>query len=86
MPILLPIIDLLGVSRITFGVMVTINILIGTITPPFGVSLFIMTNIAKIPFERVVKSSVPFYIPLILALLAITYIPAFTLWLPNLLY
>lgn len=85
-PILLPIIDLLGVSRITFGVMVTINILIGTITPPFGVSLFIMTNIAKIPFERVVKSSVPFYIPLILALLAITYIPAFTLWLPNLLY
>jgi TRAP-type C4-dicarboxylate transport system permease large subunit len=60
------------------------NLLIGATTPPFGVILFIMMDIAKISFGRMIQAMLPFYIPLGLALLIITYWPALVLWLPRL--
>lgn len=84
-PILLPIIDALMISRLQFGVMVTINILIGTITPPFGVGLFIMSAISNLSIPKVFKAAIPFMIPLVIALLCITYVPFFTTWLPSIL-
>ena len=84
-PILFPIMTALGVSPLQFGVMMTINILIGTITPPFGVGLFIMSAISGLSIPKIFKAALPFFIPLLAALICITYIPWFTTWLPGLL-
>lgn len=83
-PILLPVMDALMVSRIQFGVMVTINILVGTMTPPFGLGLFIMTSVSKLSIGQILKATKPFFIPVLAALLAITYIPILSTWLPSL--
>lgn len=84
-PILLPIIDSLGIDRLHFGIIMTYNLLLGMVTPPVGIGLFIMSSVGKIPFEQMVKAILPFYIPLFIALVLITFIPSITLWLPNLL-
>ena len=83
--LLLPIIDAIGVSRLQFGVIHTFNLLIGMCTPPVGVGLMIMSTISGLSFTKVVKSFVPFFIPLVISLLVITYIPAVTTWLPSVL-
>ncbi|MCM3569041.1 TRAP transporter large permease [Neobacillus mesonae] len=84
-PILLPIIDSLGIDRIHFGIVMCYNLLIGMATPPVGLGLYVMSRVGKIPFESIVKSIIPFYIPLIIALVLITYFPQLSLWLPSLL-
>jgi TRAP-type C4-dicarboxylate transport system permease large subunit len=61
------------------------NLLIGATTPPFGILLFIMMDIAKVSFARLIRAMLPFYLPLGLALLLITYWPGLVLWLPRLL-
>lgn len=85
LPILLPIIDAFGIDRLHFGVLMTCNTLIGLATPPVGLGLFVMASITDLEINDIVKAMLPFYIPLIIALLVITYVPAFTLWLPDLL-
>ena len=60
-----------------------LNLLIGALTPPFGVILFICKHIAEITFEQMVKATLPFYVPLALMLLVITYVPQLSLWLPS---
>ncbi|MFS8580467.1 MAG: TRAP transporter large permease subunit, partial [Novibacillus thermophilus] len=62
------------------------NLLIGMATPPVGLGLYVMSSVGKISFEKMVKAILPFYIPLIAALLILTYIPALSLWLPQLLF
>lgn len=84
-PLLLPIIDAVGVDRLQFGVIHTFNLLIGMCTPPVGVGLMIMSTISGLPFSKVVKSFIPFFIPLVIALLIITYVPVVTTWLPAVL-
>lgn len=85
-PVLLPIIDALMISRIQFGVLVTLNIMIGMCTPPVGVGLFIMSNVAKMRFEEVVGTMKHFYLPLVIALLLVTFLPWFSTWLPSVLF
>lgn len=82
-PLLLPIIDTLGVDRIHFGVITTFNALIGYTTPPVGVGLFVMSSITDLKLNQVVKAFKPFYVMLLICLLLVTYIPALTLWLPS---
>jgi tripartite ATP-independent transporter DctM subunit len=82
-PLLLPIIDSFGINRIQFGVWSTLNILIGSTTPPVGVCLFIMCSITDLKMTQVVKAMIPYYIPLLIALLLVTFIPFLTLWLPS---
>ena len=84
-PLLLPIVDAIGVSRLQFGVIHTFNLLIGMCTPPVGVGLMIMSTISGLKFSKVVKSFIPFFIPLVISLLIITYIPIVTTWLPSIL-
>jgi len=84
--ILLPTLRVMNVDLVHFGVVMVLNIMIGVITPPFGLSLYIVTEIADIPFERAVKAILPFIIPLIIVLLLITYIPGLVTFLPNLVY
>jgi TRAP-type transport system large permease protein len=84
-PALLPLILALGIDPVHFGLVMIFNLLIGAVTPPFGVILFIMMDIAKIGFGRLLRSMWPFYIPLALALLLLTYWSDLSLWLPRLL-
>lgn len=85
-PLLLPILAALDVNLIHFGVIHTLVGLLGTTTPPVGSGLMIMATVTKMKFSDVVKSIIPFWIPLFIALLLITYIPQLTLWLPNLIF
>ena len=82
-PALLPVIKLYEIDPVHFGLGMILNLLIGAITPPFGVILFICKHIAEITFEQMVKATLPFYVPLALMLLVITYVPQLSLWLPS---
>ncbi len=83
-PMLLPVIDAYGIDRVHFGIILQLGLLIGTVTPPMGIGLYIMVEVGKVPFERVTMACVPFLIPLVVVLIALTFVPALSLWLPNL--
>lgn len=85
-PILLPVAMALGVDPVHFGLIICLNLLIAIMTPPMGIGLFVAASVAGTTPERILREIVPFYIPLILALAAITAIPQITLWLPNLVF
>lgn len=84
-PILLPIMDELGIDRIHFGIVMSYNLLLGMITPPVGLGLYVISRVGNVKFEEVVKNVIPFYIPLLIALIIITFFPQVTLWLPSIL-
>lgn len=84
-PVMLPLAAKLGLDPIHFGIILIFNLLIGIITPPMGVGLFILSNITGLKVEEVFKGCVPFLAPLLLCLLLITYVPQLSLFLPNLL-
>ncbi len=82
-PILLPIALKLGVDPIHFGLILTLNLMIGLLHPPLGMVLFVLSRVAKLSVERTTMAILPWLIPLFAALLAITFIPELTLWLPR---
>ena len=82
-PVLVPVMTALGVDPVHFGIIMVINLLIGTLTPPFGILLFVMSEVAKVEYKPLLRQIAPFYIPLFLFLIVITYLPALTLILPN---
>lgn len=83
-PILVPIITQLGMSPITFGVLMTVNLCLGLLTPPVGVCLLLGSQMAGSKFEKAVVSMLPFFVVGLIVLLLTTYVPALTLWLPGL--
>ncbi|WP_216827492.1 TRAP transporter large permease [Alkalihalobacterium elongatum] len=84
-PILLPIMLHIGVDPTTFGVFMTVNLAIGLFTPPVGLNLYVASGIARIPLKDITRGTIPFLIASIIVLLLITYIPALSNWLPDLL-
>ena len=82
-PILLPIVLKLGIDPIQFGIIMTLNLMVGLLHPPLGMVLFVLARISKLSVERTTMAILPWLVPLLVALLAITYIPAITLWLPQ---
>jgi tripartite ATP-independent transporter DctM subunit len=84
-PVLIPTAQALGVDMVHFGVMVVVNIMIGLITPPYGLLLFIMTRIAEVPLRDLVRDTMPFLMSMLVALALITFVPGLVLWLPRLL-
>ncbi|MCU4296435.1 TRAP transporter large permease [Brevibacterium permense] len=84
-PILVPILIGVGVDMTTIGVFMTVNLAIGLFTPPVGLNLYVGAGIGKVKLEEVVRGIMPFLICAIIALLLITYIPAISNWLPDLL-
>lgn len=82
-PILIPTAKLLGIDMVHFGLVVTVNLMIGLITPPYGLLLFIMANITGESIKRIVTESLPFLAVMIGALMFITYVPDAVLWLPR---
>ena len=85
-PILLPIATSIGMDPIQFGVMMILNLGIGLITPPVGGVLFVTSGITGLKIERLTKCMLPCYAVMVLALLLITYIPAISLAIPNMIY
>jgi len=85
LPVLLPIANGLGLNLVHFGVMVVLNLMIGQVTPPFGVCLFVISDVNKVRLENLYKSILPFLLPLIATLALVTYLPSIVTWLPNLL-
>ncbi len=83
-PILLPVVQEIGMDPVHFGIIMMLNLGIGLVTPPVGSVLFVGAAVGKVPVETAVKTIWPFYGALIAALLVITYVPAVSLWLPGL--
>lgn len=84
-PVLIPAAKALGVDLVHFGVVVVVNIMLGLITPPYGLLLFVMTRIANVPIKDIVRDVMPFLFAMIGALALITFVPETVLWLPRLL-
>jgi tripartite ATP-independent transporter DctM subunit len=82
-PMLLPAAKLLGVDLVHFGVLVVLNMMIGLITPPFGMLLFVTKALTGIPIGEMIKEGLPFLVMLLGLLLAITCFPQIVLWLPQ---
>lgn len=85
-PVLLPLAVASGVDPVHFGVIMILNLMIGLLTPPVGMVLYVLSRVSSIPFERCMRGTLPFLVPLIVALLMVTFIPALSMWLPELIY
>jgi len=85
-PVFLPVIQSVGIDPVHFGLVMVLNLMIGTLTPPVGIVLFVVARVANLPFEVVTKATAPFLIPLIAVLALITVFPPLVLWLPNLVF
>jgi len=83
-PVLLPTAEALHIDMVHFGIIVVVNIMLGLITPPYGLLLFIMTNIAQVPLRDIVRDVMPFLFAMVVALAIITFVPETVLWLPRL--
>ncbi|MCC2687317.1 MAG: transporter large permease [Rhizobiaceae bacterium] len=84
-PVFIPTAEALGLDLVHFGVVVVVNIMLGLVTPPYGLLLFIMTRIAEVPLRELVRDVLPFLWAMLAALGLITFFPALVLWLPRLL-
>jgi C4-dicarboxylate transporter, DctM subunit len=84
-PVLIPTAEALGIDMVHFGVVVVVNIMLGLITPPYGLLLFIMTNISGAPLRHIVRDTLPFLFAMLAVLLLISFVPGIVLWLPRLL-
>jgi tripartite ATP-independent transporter DctM subunit len=83
-PILVPVAIKLGIDPVQFGLIFILNLMIGTITPPVGVVLYVVSNIAQVPFARMSVVILPYLLPLLIVLAAVSLWPPLTTWLPKL--
>ena len=82
-PIIIPPLVSVGIDPIHLGVVFVFTIMIGLITPPMGLSLFMVSKVAKVPIMDVVREVAPYYVPLVATMFIITYVPSVVLWIPN---
>ena len=85
-PVFMPIIAKLGIDPVHFGLVMVLNLMIGLMTPPVGMVLFILQKVSGLSFESTVKAVLPWLWPLLATLALITYVPQLVLWLPGILY
>lgn len=83
-PVFIPAAQALGIDLVHFGVVVVVNIMLGLVTPPYGMLLFIMTNISGAPMRDIIRDCLPFLAGMVLCLALITFFPDLVLWLPRL--
>jgi C4-dicarboxylate transporter, DctM subunit len=82
-PVFIPAAQALGIDMVHFGVMVVVNVMLGLVTPPYGLLLFVMASITGVPLRAIVREVMPFLALMIVALAVITFVPAAVLWLPR---
>jgi C4-dicarboxylate transporter DctM subunit len=85
-PLIFPVAMKLGIDPIHLGIIITVNMELGMLTPPVGLNLFVASGISGLSLGEVVKATIPWFFVMLVGLIVITYIPAISLWLPNLLY
>ncbi len=85
-PVLLGVAMHVGVDPIQFAMIMVMNLVIGLITPPVGICLFVASSIGKIPMERIAKAGIPFLMVMLVVLLLVTFVPGISLYLPSLFY
>ncbi len=85
-PILIPLITKVGIDPVHFGLVMVLNLMIGLLTPPYGMNLFILSKISGLSPLRIARASLPFFIPLLIALFVITLFPSVVTFLPNLVF
>jgi len=83
-PVLLPIVQQLGIDPVHFGLIMVLNLMIGLLHPPMGLVLFVLARVSRLSFERTTMAILPWLLPLLVSLVLVTYIPAISLWLPRL--
>jgi tripartite ATP-independent transporter DctM subunit len=83
-PIIAKPLVLAGVDPVHLGMVVVFNLMIGLVTPPMGLALYLVSDIAKVSMRSVLREMLPFYVPLLATLIAITYVPWLTTWIPRL--
>jgi TRAP-type C4-dicarboxylate transport system permease large subunit len=83
LPVLLPTATALGIDPVHFGVMAVTNIMFGLVTPPYGLLLFMMTKVSDVPLRDITREVLPFLGVMLVALMIITYMPDFVLFLPR---
>lgn len=86
LPILLPLLAPMGIDPIHFAVLMVINMELALLTPPIGLNIFVLSSITKTPVAETIKGVLPFMVILLILLIAVTYIPSLSLWLPTLVY
>ena len=85
-PVLLPVAMQIGIDPVHFGVILILNLMIGLLTPPVGMVLYVLSKVAAVPFERCVIATAPFLVPLLVVLLLLSFVPSLSMWLPVYLY
>lgn len=85
-PVLLPIAGKVGLDPVHLGIIVILNLMIGLLTPPVGMVLYVLSDVAGVRFEQCVKATMPFLVPLVTVLLLIAFFPQIALWLPTEIY
>jgi tripartite ATP-independent transporter DctM subunit len=85
-PVLMPLVDRIGVDPVHFGVIMVLNLMIGLLTPPVGMVLYVLARVANISLDRTTKACAPFLVPLIVTLAVVTYWPSMVMLLPNMFY
>ncbi|MGE5169148.1 MAG: TRAP transporter large permease [Rudaea sp.] len=84
-PVLLPVVQQLGIDPVHFGLVMVLNLMIGLLHPPMGMVLFVLARVANLSIEKTTMAIVPWLLPLLLSLALITYVPTISMWLPRLL-
>ena len=85
-PVLMPVVVNFGIDPVHFGIVMILNLMIGLLTPPVGMVLYVLAGVSKVPFERIARVVTPYIVVLSIVLLIITYVPDLVLFLPNLLF
>lgn len=85
-PVLLPVVTKLGIDPVHFGIMMVLNLMIGLLTPPVGMVLYVLARVSGMPLGQAIRATAPFLIPLVAVLLLIAFVPQVTLFLPQMIY
>ncbi len=85
-PVLLPAAVLIGIDPVHFGIIMVLNLMIGLVTPPVGLVLYVLSRVSGLRFEECVRATMPFLIPLVVTLIFINLIPELSMWLPTLVF
>ncbi|MEO1246856.1 MAG: TRAP transporter large permease [Pseudomonadota bacterium] len=85
-PLVLPVSLAVGIDPVHLGIVFVLNLMIGLLTPPVGIVLYVLAKVSKTPFDECVRATVPFLVPLLVVLMLLSVFPAIALWLPNTLY
>jgi tripartite ATP-independent transporter DctM subunit len=83
-PVFMPLVARVGVDPVHFGVVMSLNLMIGLLTPPVGMSLYAVSSISKVPIWPLARELWPYIVALAVCLFLITYVPGLVLWIPSL--